>query len=91
MATQPSSSNATPALFNQFQGPPQRVYSGDMSLQQTDQMNMIPIENDPDVDSTSNDPSSSSRKRSGDTLAYPRKRATIAVASFLDIISLLES
>ncbi len=79
MATQSSSTNATPALFNQFQGPPQRAYSCDMNIQQIDQVNMLPSENDAEIDSISNDPASSSKKRSGDALSYPRKRATIAV------------
>lgn len=79
MAAQSSSSNATPALFNQFQGPPQRAYSGDMNLQQTDRLGMITSENDAEADDTSNDLASSSRKRSSGALGYPRKRATIAV------------
>lgn len=85
MAIQSSSRDAMPALFNQFPGPPQSLYSSEMSLPHHDQMNMIPAEDDVDIDNTSNDLSSSSRKRSGDALAYPRKRATIAVTSFLYI------
>ena len=87
MATQPPSRTATPALFHQFQGPLQRAFSGDPCLQQSNPMNMMTIENDADVDIASNDPSSSSRKRSGDALAYPRKRATIAVISSARTIS----
>ena len=87
MATQPSASTTAPALFTQFQGAPQTAYSGNLSLQQSNQTNLPVVEDDADLDTISNDPSSSARKRSGDTLAYPRKRATIAVISSAGTIS----
>lgn len=91
MATQSSSSNAIPALFNQFQGPPQRAYSGDMILQHTDRLNIITSDNDAEADDTSTGPNSSSRKRSNDAHAYPRKRATIAVScSFWRLFGILK-
>ena len=79
MTTPPSSINATPALFNQFQGPPQGAYSSEMGIRQNDQSDIMSNDNETDVNSQSNNPVLTSRKRSTDMLGYPRKRATIAV------------